>query len=349
MKSKLVKVSVVVPVYNTQNSVGRCIDSIITQTYNNIEIILVNDGSTDGSLEVLKLYAKKDPRIKVVDQKNSGGIVARKNGIMNSTGDYVLLEDSDDWLEDNLVEKCVDAITDQKDVDIVKFGYISEPSKKEKNLFNDGKINRSVLEGEEINQVIQRLIYESDCNHVWNEMVKKDLYDFGDKIFDKIVHKGEDLQINLQLYQKAKKIVFLKDNLYHYLDNPNGITNRINTEKVISDVKDRIYLNRVRERIAMEKYGVVNNGVLQDVILSLLSGKIIRILANNEDPKDVLSEIQNGLDDTLPDYIHDYDPNLLKHNWLVNSICKNIINGNYLKNLKFRPVCRLLKKMGKIK
>ena len=349
VKRKEILISIVVPIYNSEQHLSKCIESILRQTYGNIEIILVNDGSTDNSLKIARDYAKKDSRILVINQENSGGVISRKNGIKKAKGDYVIIEDSDDWLEENLIEKCVEAIEKHDGVDIVKFGFIFEPSKKERNLLNDGVINKEVLKDKEIELVIERLIYETDCNQVWNEMVKRSLYDFSDGIFDKIVHKGEDLQINLQIFQKAKKIVFLKDNLYHYLDNPSGITNDISTGKVISNIKDSIYLNNVRKNIAIEKFGHANDVILKNKTASILSNKIIRILATNKNPKKDLCKIQKGLDEVLPAYFAGFEPSMLTQKMLKRKICLNIIKNNYIKNLKYRPVCKLLRMIGKIK
>ena len=103
------KVSVIVPVYNSEKYLKRCLDSIIAQTYNNLEIIIVNDGSTDNSTDIIREYKKKDNRIKEINQKNQGCVIARLNGIKESTGQYCMFVDSDDWIElitiENLVQR----------------------------------------------------------------------------------------------------------------------------------------------------------------------------------------------------------------------------------------------------
>ena len=342
-------VSIVVPIYNSEKFLPRCLSSICKQTYDNIEIILVDDGSTDDSLRITQEFAKKDSRIMVITQKNGGPTVSRKNGIKTAKGSYIITEDSDDWLDRRLVEKCIKAINEEKNVDVVKFGYINEPSKIEKNALNDGQIKKRVLEGEEINQVIKCLIYDTSCNHVWNEMVKKELYDFGDELFKTLIKKGEDAQTNLQVFQKAKKVVFLEDNLYHYTDNPDGATNSIIPGDVIHNVKDNIYLNKIREKVANDRFGSVNKTSLINTTLSMLSGKIIRILASSKNPEADLLEIENGLGDELSHYLLGFDKTKLNHSSLKKMICVNIINGDYEKNIKYRPFCKLLKRIGKVK
>ena len=105
MKNQKPLVSVIVPVYNVEKYLEECLDSIINQTLEDIEIICVNDGSTDNSLKILKKYAKKDNRIKIINQKNCGLGCARNSGLNQSQGDYIFFLDSDDYLNPNILEK----------------------------------------------------------------------------------------------------------------------------------------------------------------------------------------------------------------------------------------------------
>ena len=96
--------SVIIPVYNTEAYLKRCLDSVLGQTYKNIEVICVNDGSTDNSLQILKDYEKKDKRVLVIDKENGGVVSARKAGIKAASGEYCTYVDSDDWIEPNMYE-----------------------------------------------------------------------------------------------------------------------------------------------------------------------------------------------------------------------------------------------------
>ena len=99
------KISVIVPVYNSEKYIEKCIESIINQTYRNIEIIFINDGSTDESLNIIHKYKKLDNRIKVINQSNSGVSAARNKGIKNSIGDYITFVDSDDHIDSKMIDK----------------------------------------------------------------------------------------------------------------------------------------------------------------------------------------------------------------------------------------------------
>ena len=120
------KISVIVAIYNIEQYLVKCIESLINQTYDNLEIILMDDGSTDASGEICDEYAKMDKRIKVVHQKNQGLSVVRNNGIKMATGKYVILVDGDDFVERKYVERLFRQL-DKNDADIAVCGYKTEP------------------------------------------------------------------------------------------------------------------------------------------------------------------------------------------------------------------------------
>ena len=116
---KNIKVSVIVPVYNVEKYIRQCLESIINQTYKNLEIIVVNDGTKDNSMKIVEEYLS-DERIKVINKENGGIASARNRGIDEATGEYISFVDSDDWLELNTYEKLVEIIVDE---DIIVFNY----------------------------------------------------------------------------------------------------------------------------------------------------------------------------------------------------------------------------------
>ena len=125
--SKSPELSVIVPVYNCEKYLPACLDSLINQTYNDTEIICVNDGSKDNSLTILKDYENKDKRIKVIDKPNGGVSSARNTGILASRGNYVTFIDSDDYLDLDLYEKCMQKIKSEN-ADVLAFGLMFEPA-----------------------------------------------------------------------------------------------------------------------------------------------------------------------------------------------------------------------------
>ena len=118
-------VSVVIPVYNVESYLRQCMDSVVNQTYRNLEIVCVNDGSPDRSIDILREYEQKDKRIKIIEIENQGLSGARNVGTAHCTGDYLIYLDSDDWIDFDTVEVALKAVTEY-DVDIVLWNYVKE-------------------------------------------------------------------------------------------------------------------------------------------------------------------------------------------------------------------------------
>ena len=130
------KVSVIVPVYNVEKYLPHCLDSLVNQTLKDIEIICVNDGSTDGSLAILQRYAAKDKRIKIIDKENEGAEAARNNALDTASGTYIAFVDSDDWVENIYLEEQI-SLLEENNADMVECSYetvISDVSKRKHNI-----------------------------------------------------------------------------------------------------------------------------------------------------------------------------------------------------------------------
>ena len=128
-------ISIIVPVYNTEAYLPQCIESLICQTYKDIEIILVDDGSTDDSLRICDGYQKKDVRIKVLHQKNAGVVNARKAGLYMAAGEYIAFVDGDDWVEPDMYE-CMYQKLFEQDVDVVMCGRFEDTGEVCKKVFH---------------------------------------------------------------------------------------------------------------------------------------------------------------------------------------------------------------------
>ena len=228
MKSK---VSIVVPIYNVEKYIDECIISLIHQTYSNIEIILVDDGSPDKSGDICDRWAKRDNRIKVIHKKNGGLSDARNAGIKKSTGDFLAFVDGDDWLSINFIEKMVENIIKYKaDMAVCKFARI----------FPDGNVNlnsRAPHKVEVLNkkEFFIKLTEDGEItNHIWRKVYKKDVF----KDLEFPVGKNfEDIYLMPKLVENCNRIVNLPDVGYYYRQNDEGIVKNI-TLKNIADHLD---------------------------------------------------------------------------------------------------------------
>lgn len=195
-------VSVIVPVYNSSKYLRRCMDSIVEQTLQNIEVICVNDGSTDDSLEILREYESKDNRVKVITQENQGCWAARNTGMDVASGKYLSFIDSDDYIELNLYEKAYEAAY-TNNADILYFGanWGNKPINYE-NLAVDVKTNT------EYRPFMK-------CFTVWNKLYKNSMIKESGVKFENIVIQ-EDLCFDLMVLPWAKKLVSIEGIYYHY-------------------------------------------------------------------------------------------------------------------------------------
>ena len=218
-------ISVIVPVYNVEPFLKKCVDSIVLQTYANLEIILIDDGSPDKCPEICDAYARKDNRIKVVHQENGGLARVRNVGIENATGDYITFIDSDDFVAPNYVDFLYKGIFENNaDMSIASFSVCKE------NCVNISPV-------EEAKYIIvtktQCMEYYTSLRlnpfiSAWNKLYKRDLFD-GITYPDGKLY--EDAFTTYKLFEKAERIAFTSTKLYYYRVNPQSILGQSFREK----------------------------------------------------------------------------------------------------------------------
>ncbi|UMB60335.1 glycosyltransferase [Lutibacter sp. A80] len=218
--------SVIVPVYNVEDYLHKCIDSIINQTFHHLEIILVNDGSTDTSAQICDNYAKKDTRIKVIHQSNAGVSVARNKGIEIAMGEYITFIDSDDFIEEDFIETLY-TTSKKNNLDIV----ISNFHKEQEEIINERKSNFSttkVFDRLEIQEkIIPFFLKEDGLNSCCNKIYKADLIKNNAINFPIGITNGEDALFNLQCFNKATKVQFINYAGYYYREVTGSATRNI--------------------------------------------------------------------------------------------------------------------------
>lgn len=249
MENTMPLVSIVVPVYKTEKYIYQCIESLVNQTYKCIEIILVDDGSPDNCPKICDEYLKRESRVVVVHKQNGGASSARKAGIDVATGQYLMLVDSDDWIELDTVEKCVNIAID-KNVECVMFSYVKEYQKHSINnpIFEkEGYYNAKEAEG----YVHRRMIgfRPDELQHpekidnmvsVCMKLYRIDIAKRGLIVDEKIVGTSEDTLFNIYALDGCKSIYCLNECLYHYRRaDSSSIT--MNYKKNLPDKWDVLY------------------------------------------------------------------------------------------------------------
>lgn len=226
-------VSVIVPVYKTEAYLCKCLDSITAQTMNNIEIILVDDGSPDNCGAICDAYAAKDDRITVIHQQNAGASAARNAGLERATGRYLAFVDSDDWLEADMYEYLV-CLAEKNGADMVQCGIIWEES---------GRAEAQFVLPEDVSICSVRAFTQEDWKNLSNSASNK-LYrsEAAQNVrFSEGCTWGEDLLYNIEVLLRAERVILGREAKYHYVQHPDsachtqvGLENLENRSKVIA-------------------------------------------------------------------------------------------------------------------
>ena len=266
------KISVIVPVYNVEQYLPRCIDSILDQTFTDFELLLIDDGSKDKSGEICDNYAKKDSRIRVFHKENGGVSSARNLGLYNAKGKYIAFIDADDWVENEYLrimykhgeEECADIISSDFFLDNTEIQslYIKQD-------YNNNRIN-----------IIRDLLQNKLGGYLWNKLVKRELYITNKFYFPEDIGIWEDLLILIQLFLAATQTYYLPNAYYHYV--------RYNTSSAMS--------NCAEEKIH-QKIQVCN--MLEEL---LLKHKILPICISNLHIRQLIAKMEYATDLNLHNY-----------------------------------------------
>lgn len=223
MSDTSIQISVVVPVYNVNEYLRKCVESIINQTYKNLEILLVDDGSTDGCSEICDYYSKIDNRIQVIHKENGGLVSARKAGTAVARGDYILNVDGDDWIEKDRIEILVtEGIINVKPDMVYLGGYKKDYGNS--SLVIEGDIPMKTFYEDEIRERVFPLLM--DINEGFHTKVKsilvawaikRELLQEKQKLVDERITMCEDIICVWFCLLSAKKVTFIKQNGYHYV------------------------------------------------------------------------------------------------------------------------------------
>ncbi len=241
----MIKVSIILPVYNVEKYLHKCLDTVLNQPLKEIEVICINDGSQDSSLNILREYASKEKRIIIIEQQNQGAGVARNKGLEIARGEYIAFIDPDDWIEKNMLETAYNTAV-QYDADIVEFSY--------KEIFEDSgrvKYHQPKVKLPENKTFDFKVVktYLFGTNLVpWDRLYKRQLINFHNIRFAEI-KKEEDTIFSVSSKIYAQKIVYINKPLYNYLIRTGSLSNSIAPDNI--EMMDG--LNRVKELLLKEK------------------------------------------------------------------------------------------------
>lgn len=218
------KFSIIVPVYNCQDYIERCIESVVKQNTKDIELILVNDGSTDNTKELLKEYKKENNLIKVINKKNEGVSKARNTGLKEATGKYILFLDADDYLEENYIKEINEILKKHKDIELINFGFYSDVEDMEFNNLSRDEITykeKYYKDTKSLKKDFVELWDNTMLYNIWNKVYVKKIIDDNNIKFPKS-NWGEDVEFN-RLYLNVINNMYNSNKcFYHYVRERNG-------------------------------------------------------------------------------------------------------------------------------
>ena len=275
MNTKLI--SIIIPVYNTEQYLDMCLTSVCNQTYTNLEIIVVNDGSSDCSLDIINKYAEQDSRIIVINKKNQGLSSARNSGLERANGEYIIFLDSDDWIENNCCEVAFLEAENSK-VDVVFWAYAREYAKKSKItlLFDDIPLrwnNQNIkklykrmigLTGEELKQPQKIDALITAWGKLYNKSIIGDIRFVGTNIIG-----TEDALFNIQVFGNVKSATYLPKAMSHYRkNNMNSLTHYYKKNLVSQwiELYKRIKMHLDKNSVDEEYYHALSNRICLGLI-----------------------------------------------------------------------------------
>lgn len=225
------KFSIIVPVYNAEKYLTKCIDSILAQTFGDFEIVMVDDGSRDKSAAICDSYAAKDSRVHVIHQENKGVVAARTAGTLGTSGDYVLHVDSDDYIEPTLLEEAA-GIIDEYAPDLVAFDYhdVAEDGSIIRSVQND--LPKGLYTGEKLEEIKSTLIYDINGRHfnigcliygVCSKFVKRELITECQVRVPNTLKNGDDMAVLMPVMCRVESVYIDRFYGYYYLQRENSI------------------------------------------------------------------------------------------------------------------------------
>lgn len=240
-------ISIIVPVYNVSDYLKECIESIIRQTYTNLEILLINDGSTDNSGQICDSYAKKYKRIKVIHQANQGLSISRNNGIKLSKGKYLSFVDSDDIIDEKMIEILhKEIINNNCDISICKFQIFHNNYIPPKEYYKTKLMDK--------NEFLKKLMIDKEISsHACNKLCKKNLFK---EIKFTEGKKYEDISTTYKLGLKLNKACYIDIELYGYRVRNNSIINNLKKETLIDyiDMTNKRYEDLIQKKLELKSY-----------------------------------------------------------------------------------------------
>ena len=287
--------SIVVPVYNVELYIDECMKSLIGQSFKNFEIILVDDGSTDSSGERCDYYASLDKRVKVIHKKNEGLLLARRTGLKECQGEYILHCDSDDYVATDMLLKIKNVI-DSDNPDMIMFGYsVVNDTKKVLENHHDVFQNKEKISHKNKEKLIRELSSTTWLNNMVTKATKRECIDFDCNYAGfKDIKMGEDLFQVIPLIARCSNFVYLAESLYFYRYNGGGLSKNIDISYLNNhfSVSERMHRLLIEESVSENTKILFYNRYVKDIFKYFF--RFLKMGMTKEQYKEVLNRINDN-------------------------------------------------------
>ena len=325
--------SIIIPVYNGEKYIKRCINSIIDQEIDFMEIIIINDGSADNTKEICEAFVQKHNNIKLINQENQGVSHSRNIGIQNATGKYVMFVDADDYLVEHSLNNIKDLL--KEDIDVLRYSYILN---NEKMVFDEKIFDLSANKQKFLNEFFSK----TNQNMSWGQAIKKEL--IKDIKFNKNIFYGEDELFNCQVYNKCKNIKYTDTVLYNYKQNDDSVSRDYKNSKVKRKIENLICVfNEIMSQY--EDKGLIR--MIENKFLGEIVPQIMMLTFDKDVSKqEVLKQFEEILNnDVLKKVFQDIKENEL-------TMCRYKSAYKFIKNRETKKLylyCKIYKQIKMIK
>ncbi len=319
-------ISIIIPVYNVERYLEKCLNSVLEQTYQNIEIILVNDGSTDNSLKICEGYSEKDKRVHIVQQRNAGLSAARNVGIKNAKGKYFMFIDSDDWIDKNMVKSLYNSLK-KFNVKLACCGKVVYES--ENTFYKRGLLEDQILD---IKDIIRLSAFDKDVGiAAWGKMYDREIFN-NLKFPEGEIH--EDVAIMYRIFDKCQRVFVLGNSYYYYYRfNGTGISKSEYSNKFDIVLKHDLE----NEKFIIDKYAD-----LKDIMMAITANscintqlKILKTTNGYIKFKNQYDIYKSVLKERLKCYLKQKDISLKRGIWLIIILCTNSITYKLYKLIRY--------------
>lgn len=258
--------SIIIPVYNVESWLEECLDSLLNQTYENIEVILINDGSTDSSLDICEVYAKKDSRIQVFSQENQGQAAARNYGLTKATGEYILFMDSDDYLNDSAILEKFIHIFQEKACEVIYTSYCRFDDET-REIIEDLSLQFTQKEIEEVTgqQLLELLINRKSYHHAPYQKICKKSFLNQHQILFREGYFHEDVEWTARVLYHASSVYTYFDRWYMRRMRENSTITTKDEVSIMKKATDRMKLAYVLSQFFMERDVSFDSIIMRDL------------------------------------------------------------------------------------